>query len=1052
MKQITLTSGIFYTDKRFVLVNNLLDTDGKYVIDIPDGTNNFENDISSTLSASISSADTTLSLTDATNFATSGAVIIDSEIIFYTGKSSNDLTGCTRGNLGTTATAHTSSATVLQLQQRSGFKSDDTTSHTFTYNGGSIESYNENPSTDEEYGTWFNSYNFYTGIKITKSVITANDDESLLDPSVGIPNQNAPGADRLQIILTLDIRPWNQEYSDFVPLIKVKNGIVVERINEPQYSEILRYFARVLDETQGSYTVKNHNLSVGEWTSREISANSDRDDTFALTVGPGLTYVNGYRREKIAPEKYILDKGYSNISDNFSGQGILYKAYNYFDVRITSGSTIQLDKIFKYTDSNTSTEYHAWVREVQTVTPASKIYRIYYSDPEAGFEFNIGDGTSAYTVEFYDSTDYLSLGSSVATGTVDSAISFTDEKKMIYKTKQNAVNISDLTLYSKMYQSSLITGGGAIGATATLDNYYASEVDPTDSSNYTLVNSQPSAKAFVVDATTGGVKQTGFTLNISGGGVNQITWSTEAPPANDYYVYYGAYGSGTDKTGLETTELRNTNTSVTQSFTASSAKAGENVDQLLGNAASYFDVHTINSVTNTTNGTVYTKDVDYKLLSGQTAEYFYASAIRWLKNKNRPTAGQSVTIDFDYWSHQGTTASSANGSIITADSFKDSTGTTSDYLNISKYLGVLRSDIIDFRTRNESVSIVDDSYTFGNNYQNTYDIAKRTRRPLSDQNWSYDVQWYLPRYVTVYLDKDGKLTLLDGEARNNPVKPKNPPNSLLLANIYMPSYPRSGLEVKITPWKSKRFNQQDIRRIEERVTNLETFVLNNKLELLAIQQELDPSDTRRGVMVDNFEGHGIADVNNVDYNAAIDPIEQALRLPFSHEFFDISFDISNFETIGSNMKVNDKTITLDFVESAYISQLKASTTRNVNPYDAFDWVGNLKLTPAVDVWVDTNGQPQVVDNADMKNANFQADRVGWEREFNFWNTRILGIDASDNQTNRRFEVSENPLTDTDSNIVGGVDQSDSNVQVEREIAQSDVAWSSRLDGFTGTPS
>ena len=56
--------------------------------------------------------DETITLTDASNFPTSGKIRIGSEKITYTGKSSNNLTGCARGTNSTTATTHADGSTV----------------------------------------------------------------------------------------------------------------------------------------------------------------------------------------------------------------------------------------------------------------------------------------------------------------------------------------------------------------------------------------------------------------------------------------------------------------------------------------------------------------------------------------------------------------------------------------------------------------------------------------------------------------------------------------------------------------------------------------------------------------------------------------------------------------------------------------------------------------------------------------------------------------------------------------------------------------------------
>lgn len=66
-------------------------------------------DIESALDGDITDSDTTISLESAQGgeqFPSSGYIIIGSEIITYTGISGDDLTGCSRGVLGTTAAAH----------------------------------------------------------------------------------------------------------------------------------------------------------------------------------------------------------------------------------------------------------------------------------------------------------------------------------------------------------------------------------------------------------------------------------------------------------------------------------------------------------------------------------------------------------------------------------------------------------------------------------------------------------------------------------------------------------------------------------------------------------------------------------------------------------------------------------------------------------------------------------------------------------------------------------------------------------------------------------
>jgi hypothetical protein len=65
-----------------------------------------------TLNGTINSSATSIVLTSATGFGTSGTILIDNELITFSGVSTNTLTGCVRGTDGTTAAAHTTGATV----------------------------------------------------------------------------------------------------------------------------------------------------------------------------------------------------------------------------------------------------------------------------------------------------------------------------------------------------------------------------------------------------------------------------------------------------------------------------------------------------------------------------------------------------------------------------------------------------------------------------------------------------------------------------------------------------------------------------------------------------------------------------------------------------------------------------------------------------------------------------------------------------------------------------------------------------------------------------
>ncbi len=74
-----------------------------------------------TVNEALDASETTITLTSATAFPTAGTILVDSELITYTGKSTNDLTGCTRGASGSTAATHSDGATATDASDFGGW-------------------------------------------------------------------------------------------------------------------------------------------------------------------------------------------------------------------------------------------------------------------------------------------------------------------------------------------------------------------------------------------------------------------------------------------------------------------------------------------------------------------------------------------------------------------------------------------------------------------------------------------------------------------------------------------------------------------------------------------------------------------------------------------------------------------------------------------------------------------------------------------------------------------------------------------------------------------
>ena len=69
---------------------------------------------STTLSLALNNSDTTVTVTSTTNFSTQGTLLVGSEQITYTGKTTTTFTGCSRGANSTSAASHSNSAVITQ--------------------------------------------------------------------------------------------------------------------------------------------------------------------------------------------------------------------------------------------------------------------------------------------------------------------------------------------------------------------------------------------------------------------------------------------------------------------------------------------------------------------------------------------------------------------------------------------------------------------------------------------------------------------------------------------------------------------------------------------------------------------------------------------------------------------------------------------------------------------------------------------------------------------------------------------------------------------------
>ena len=241
--------------------------------------------------------------------------------------------------------------------------------------------------------------------------------------------------------------------------------------------------------------------------------------------------------------------------------------------------------------------------------------------------------------------------------------------------------------------------------------------------------------------------------------------------------------------------------------------------------------------------------------------------------------------------------------------------------------------------------------------------------PRNGESLVGDISFYVPRIDRIFLHKSGSFQISQGTPALSPTKPKGVDDAIELFEVTLPAYTKDLKTIKVRTKDHRRFTMKDIGSIHNRVTNLERVTALSLLEKdTQTKQILDGNGLDRfksGFLVDNFRGHRVGDVNHPDYNVSVDSKRGHLRPKTYSQFFDISLNTSS----SKNYQKTGDLITLPYTQESYVNQHMASRAINVNPYHVFAFTGQVKLTPATDIWQDTERLPEVRIN---REGNFDA--------------------------------------------------------------------------------
>ena len=154
------------------------------------------------------------------------------------------------------------------------------------------------------------------GFTIAENLINSNQDTTLLDNASGFNNENAPGADRLQLVPKLVTFTSASEPEEFFALVRYVGGEAVRIRDRTEFNVIGDELARRTYEESGNYVTNG----------LKVTLEQDGSDSYAV-VSPGKAYAFGRETINVSARKLLIDPTTLTQSKNNQYTGVQYGQY-----------------------------------------------------------------------------------------------------------------------------------------------------------------------------------------------------------------------------------------------------------------------------------------------------------------------------------------------------------------------------------------------------------------------------------------------------------------------------------------------------------------------------------------------------------------------------------------------------------------------------------------------------------------------------------------------------------------------------------------------------
>lgn len=751
-------------------------------------------------------------------------------------------------------------------------------------------------------GVTFAAIDKKVGFTVTRDTVTSSEDTTLLDPSFGSPNYNAPGADRFIINLELSQADISETPNDFIELVRFEDGKITKKVDRVVYNNISEAFNRRTYDESGSYIVNPFEITV-----RESSSPENLD----VVIGPGKAYIMGMEVETKYPTILGISKARQTASAEsasfqFNVGNVLGVSMENITARIGATAYASMQKInggssvvrFRNATNQVVGEARvhgfvpvglsAWAGfTTASVTfgafaTAGTPYRMYIYGICGGSV--ISGASSAVVYGFSGASPGLTFAiltpvSGSTFGLVGASAS--EDMSLVYEVlpTQGISAFTNVTFYGKAVtrSSTLWASAGAfatwVGLTGATFSFSSAEFDlDATPANISAIwsdtfSTAPAANDTLLSqysiicggATSGLVISPGVR---DGGGVATATISRDAGNAYARISVRGFHPGFTGpvrvvapyKYTISASDLVNTSavnacsrTKAVQTFTMAGTVIPTltNINGRVGFTLPNYDVYSVTGVWK--DGTSIL--TDFELDDGQREGFYDHSALVVKKSKEGTTVPGSGSFTY-------TVGQQPSGVSYSYRYFSHGGLSFGPFLGRYAYPGISYENIPLFTNprTGRTVSLANcidfrhSGPTFDGVVLKPYGSYEGFSVSTSTQSSATWVN-FLPRIDRLSLkvnpsDMSVSFAVDRGDSSDlAPVSPPETENSLTLATLIVPAYTHSASDVVVNKNDVRRFTMADIHNMEKRVDELESFtklsMSETEIESASIKNSID---------------------------------------------------------------------------------------------------------------------------------------------------------------------------------------------------------------------